>query len=299
VEIVSSTIGTPTTPPPSSEGAWLGDVLPAITLTKAQARVVDVIVRNPQLCSYAELAEIAERADVNSSTVVRTAQSLGYRGWPDLQRELRARYLTMISSEETMDERGEHRDYRSRVHDALNHDIGNLRLTLEANLPEEVEATISALAAARSITIVALGSLAGPAMVMAHLGSTMGFPIMFESRGGVHLAATANNLGKGDVLVVLNIWRPMRQVIAVAEATRQSGATVVAITDMRRGSLSTTADHLLIVPSEGLSFFQSVTAATSVVYGLLAGMEAVHPERSRAALRRTQQLWKDLDIYMD
>ena len=58
-------------------------------------------------------------------------------------------------------------------------------------------------------------------------------------------------------------------------------------------------DHLLVVASEGISFFQSVTAANSLVYGLLAGMEAAHPERSRAAIRRTQQLWKDLDIYLD
>jgi len=28
-------------------------------------------------------------------------------------------------------------------------------------------------------------------------------------------------------------------------------------------------------------------------------MEAAHPERSRVAIRRTQQLWKDLDIYLD
>ena len=54
-----------------------------------------------------------------------------------------------------------------------------------------------------------------------------------------------------------------------------------------------------MVASEGISFFQSVTAANSLVYGLLAGMEAAHPERSRATIRRTQQLWKDLDIYLD
>lgn len=279
-----------------SEAAWLGDALPESSLSKAQQRVVDVIVRNPQLSSYAELAEIAARADVNSSTVVRAAQSLGYRGWPDLQRELRARYLAMISTEDTLAEHGEH---RSPVHDALNHDIGNLRLTLEANAPSDVEAAITALAAADSITVVGLGSFAGPATVMAHLGSTMGYPIALENRGGVHLASSTNSLGEGDVLVVINMWRPVRQIVAVTEAAHQAGVGIVAITDMRRGRLAAAADHLLVVPSEGISFFQSITAATSVVYGLLAGMEAAHPDRSRAALRRTQQLWKDLDIYMD
>jgi DNA-binding MurR/RpiR family transcriptional regulator len=276
--------------------AWLGDALPDVSLSKAQSRVVDVIARNPQLSSYADIAEIAQRADVNNSTVVRAAQHLGYRGWPDLQRELRSRYLVMISTEDTLAEHGEH---RSPLHDALNHDIENLRLTLDSNTADDAEAAIAAMAAAKSITVVGLGSFSGPASVMAHLGSTMGYPITLENRGGVHLASSTNALGPGDVLVVINMWRSVRQIIVTAEAAKQSGATVIAISDMRRGRLAAAADHLLVVASEGISFFQSVTAANSLVYGLLAGMEAAQPERSRTALRRTQQLWKDLDIYLD
>ncbi|WP_050934457.1 MurR/RpiR family transcriptional regulator [Arthrobacter globiformis] len=276
--------------------AWLGDALPDLPLSKAQSRVVDVIARNPQLSSYADIAEIAQRADVNNSTVVRAAQHLGYRGWPDLQRELRSRYLVMISTEDTLTEHGEH---RSPLHDALNHDIENLRLTLDSNTADDAEAAIATMAAAKSIIVLGLGSFAGPASVMAHLGSTMGYPITLENRGAVHLASSANALGPGDVLVVINMWRSMRQIIVTAEAAKQAGAKVVAISDMRRGRLAAVADHLLVVASEGISFFQSVTAANSLVYGLLAGMEAAHPERSRAAIRRTQQLWKDLDIYLD
>jgi DNA-binding MurR/RpiR family transcriptional regulator len=279
-----------------SSHAWLGDALPDVPLSKAQTRVVDVIARNPQLSSYADIAEIAQRADVNNSTVVRAAQHLGYRGWPDLQRELRSRYLVMISTEDTLAEHGEH---RSPLHDALNHDIENLRLTLDSNTADDAEAAIATMAAAKSIIVLGLGSFAGPASVMAHLGSTMGYPITLENRGAVHLASSANALGPGDVLVVINMWRSMRQIIVTAEAAKQAGAKVVAITDMRRGRLAAVADHLLVVASEGISFFQSVTAANSLVYGLLAGMEAAHPERSRAAIRRTQQLWKDLDIYLD
>ncbi|MEU6841853.1 MurR/RpiR family transcriptional regulator [Streptomyces sp. NPDC046716] len=284
-------------PTEDAQSRWLGDALPDVPLSKAQARVVDVIVRNPQLASYAEIAQIAERADVNSSTVVRAAQTLGFRGWPDLQRELRARYLVHISTEDTLTEHGEH---HSPLHEALTHDIENLRQTLESNTAGDAEAAIATLAAARSILVVGVGSFAGPAGVMAHLGSTMGYPMALENRAGVHLATAVNSLGPGDVLVVVNMWRSVKQILVAAEAAHTAGAKVVAITDMRRGRLATSiADHLLIVPSEGISFFQSVTAATSVVYGLLAGMQAAQPERSRAAIRRTQQLWKDLDIYLD
>lgn len=74
---------------------------------------------------------------------------------------------------------------------------------------------------------------------------------------------------------------------------------MLAITDMRNSRIAQAADNLILVPSEGISFFQSITAATSVVYGLLAGMESTHPEHTREALRRTQNLWKELDVYTD
>lgn len=275
---------------------WLDDIIEPSTLPKAQRRVADVIMRNPQLASYAEIAEIAAHAEVNNSTVVRTAQGLGFLGWPDLQRELRSRYLVKISTEDTLVQHGEH---SSPLQAALTRDMENLRLALDANSADDVEATIATLAAARSILVVGHGSYAAPAGVMAHLGATMGYPITLESRAGVHLATSTNTLGPGDVMVVINIWRSIGQMIATAEAAHRAGVTIIAISDMRRGRLAAIAEHLLIVPSEGIAFFQSVTATTSVVYGLLAGMQAAHPERSRETIRRTQQLWKDLDIHLD
>lgn len=302
IHITSDTAAVPETVAPARMDPtgpgidWLDDIMAEQSLSKAQNRVAEVIIRNPQLASYAEIAEIAARAEVNNSTVVRTAQSLGFQGWPDLQRELRSRYLVKISTEDTLIQHGEH---SSPLRAALTRDMENLRLTLEANAPEEVEASIATLAAAKSILVLGHGSYAAPASVMAHLGATMGYPITLESRGGVHLVTSTNTLGPGDVLVVINIWRSIGQMIAAAEAAHQAGATIIAISDMRRGRLATIAEHLLVVPSEGIAFFQSVTATTSVVYGLLAGMQAAHPERSRETIRRSQQLWKDLDIHLD
>lgn len=277
--------------------AWLEGLVPSGGLSPAQRRVADTLGRNQQLASYADIGEIADRSMVDNSTVVRCAQSLGFRGWPDLKQDLRARYLAGLSTEETLFEHAA--DPRSAVHDAVTHDIENLRRTLETNTPEEIDPVMSALVSAGQILVTGMGSFSAPAIVMAHLGSTMGYPISAEIRGGVHLATALNGLDSGDVLVVINMWRPMRDVVAAAESARNAGVTVIALTDMRRGQRAQLADHSLIVPSEGVSFFQSVTAATSVVYGLLSGMEAAHPERSRAAIRRTQRLWEDIDAYAD
>lgn len=254
-----------------------------------------MLLENQQLASYSEIAEIAQRAEVNASTVVRFAQALGFRGWPELQQELRMRYLATLTSEETL---REHPAAASgAVHASIQRDVANLGRALESIDPAEGDAAIVALASAGRILVVGMGSFGAPASILAHLGSVMGYPISFEGRGGAHLAAAMTALGADDVLVVVSLWRPMRDVLAAATAAHAAGTTVVAITDMRRGRLAASADHVLVVPSEGVSFLQSTTATTSVVYGLLSGMESAHPERSRAALRRTQELWQQLGTF--
>lgn len=281
---------------PSAEPTWIANMIESARLSKSQRRVAEVILRNPRLASFADTADLAQRADVNNSTVVRTAQALGYRGWPDLQRELRAQYLAKISSEDTLLEHG---TYKSPVHDALERDIENLRNTHEATTGDEASRAIQHLSEAKNILVLGYGSFAGPANLLAHLGSTMGYSIAHESRGSVHLASALNTLGDKDLLVIVNMWRTNRHSALAAEAAKEQGANVLAITDMRNSRIAQAADNLILVPSEGISFFQSITAATSVVYGLLAGMESTHPEHTREALRRTQNLWKELDVYTD
>ncbi|MDQ4504386.1 MurR/RpiR family transcriptional regulator [Sinomonas sp. ASV322] len=281
-------------PAPAPEGSWLGDALPPVRLTKAQSRVVDALVLNPKLASYADLSEIAAKAEVNGSSVVRTAQALGYRGWPDLQRELRARYLVHISATAPLTHLVE---VRSPVHDSLLHDVENLREAVESIDPEAAQAAVDALCSAKRILVVAQGSYAAPAVVLAHLAATMGYPATFEGRSGVHLASAVSSLGPGDVLVVVHLWRSLRQLVTAARRAKEAGATVIAITDLRFGPVARASDHALIVPSEGVYAFQSATAATSVAYGLLAGMEAKEPERVREGLERTSSLWRDFDLY--
>lgn len=275
---------------------WLDGLVPSPGLSPAQRRVFDVIRRDPRTCSFAELGNVATAAEVDSSTVVRCAQRLGFRGWPALQQELRARYLATLSTEQTL---AEHPATMSVLQRAIRHDIGNLERTAETVDEGALAEVIDVLASARRFLVTAMGSFAGPATVLSHLAATMGYDAVFESRGGAHLATAVGRLEGDDVLVVMNFWRPMRDLVVAAESAAAAGVPVVVVTDMYQGVLASTADHVIVVPSEGLSFFQSCTASTSVIYALLAGLQEARPEPTTAAIRRIQQVWDQMGTYTD
>jgi DNA-binding MurR/RpiR family transcriptional regulator len=209
---------------------------------------------------------------------------------------LRARYLATLSTEQTL---AEHPPMSSVLQRAIRHDIAGLERAAETVDEDVLAEVVELLASARRVVVTAMGSFAGPATVLSHLAATMGYDATLESRGGAHLASAVGRLGPEDVLVVMNFWRPMRELVAAAETAGAAGVPVVVLTDMYQGVLASTADHVLVIPSEGLSFFQSCTASTSVVYALLAGLQEARPERTTAAIRHIQQVWAQMGTYTD
>ncbi|MFI7444948.1 MurR/RpiR family transcriptional regulator [Nonomuraea indica] len=274
---------------------WLSDLVPEKGLSPAMMRVIQVLMTNQRVASYGDVGEIATRAQVNSSTVVRCAQALGFKGWPVLQQELRARYLASLSSEETFYAHGE--TASSPGHNAIRQDIQNLRETLESVDPTDVDRAIETIAGSRRVVVVATGTFAAVGQIFAHLGSVLGYPISLETRGAVHLSSALAGFGPEDTLIVINVWRPIRDLLNAARLARKAGARVLTITDSRRGPYTELSDLMLVVPSEGVSFFQSVTAATSLAYGIVDGLAQVDPARTQERLRAARDYWETLQTY--
>lgn len=279
-----------------STNEWLADLIPGRGLSPALGRVFEALVTNPKLASYGDLEVIADAAAVNKSTVVRCAQALGFAGWAALQRELRARYLAAMTSEETFTAHTEG-SVSGPGHSAFLQDIQNLKDAMESVAAEDVEAVIEAIANASRTVVGATGTLTVPGQVLAHLATSIGYPITLENRGAVHLASALANFGEHDLLIVFNVWRPIRDLLNSARIAKDAGARVVAITDSARGPYRDLADHLLVVPSEGVSFFQSITAATSLAYGLVDGLARLDPAKTRARLAAARRMWETLDTY--
>ena len=62
----------------------------AATLTTTERRLADHLHLHWQDLPLTSAAELAQEVGVNPSSVTRFAQTLGYRGYPDLQRAVRA-----------------------------------------------------------------------------------------------------------------------------------------------------------------------------------------------------------------
>ncbi|MET7460912.1 MurR/RpiR family transcriptional regulator [Nonomuraea sp. NPDC005501] len=277
-----------TDPSTDTYDEWLRARVPGRGLRPKAAAVLDVLVSQPRRASYGSAAELAQLAGVNVATVTRTAQALGFAGWPALQQELRARYLSSLSAGQVA---AEHAGAGSPSSRSLRRDLDGLAL-LARRLDERVLLTIAeAVAAARRTVVVADGSYAAVGLALAHNARLAGYPVAAVTAGDAELANAVAALGPEDVLIAISFWRLYESTVLAAHEARSRGTRVFALTDAASPALAAAAEEVVMVPAEGEAFFPSLTAGIAVAQALVTQLAAVDPAHTGASIEAAESMW--------
>ncbi len=236
----------------------------AASLPRRLAQVAAFTIREPDEIAFGTLAQIAAKAQVQTSTLVRFAQSLGYAGFGEMQAVFRDHA------------RGRWPDYRERLealHDAPDGDPMAL-------LQGFVNASALSLARLRdgldpAALDRAVGLLAGAECVTL-LGSRRAFPVvayltyalrklglraeLVDQIGGLAPEQVAL-LGPRDVVLAVSFSPYAPATLALAEAAAAAGVAVVAITDGPFSPLVATATAWLEVAEADHAAFRSLAAS--------------------------------------
>ncbi|WP_345559519.1 MurR/RpiR family transcriptional regulator [Nonomuraea rosea] len=271
---------------------WLRARVPERGLRGKAAAVLEVLLSQPRRALFGSAVELAQLAGANVATVTRTAQALGFAGWPALQQELRARYLSLLSAGQVAAEHsGTSSPGSSPSSRSLSRDLDSLAL-LTRRMDETVLLTIAeAIAAARRTVIVADGSYAAVGLALAHNARLAGYPVTAVTAGDAELANAVAAIQAGDVLVAISFWRLYESTVLAANVARSRGVRVFALTDAASPALAAAAEEVVMVPAEGEAFFPSLTAGLAVAQALVTQLAAVDPARTGASIEAAEAMW--------
>lgn len=276
--------------------AWLRSLVPAEGFTASGRRLVNYLLMNVSTTSYAKAADIADAIDVSVSTVTRLAQQLGFEGWPDLQQNLRARYLARLSMVDISEIHGvTDTPFKS----ALRRDAESLATTIRHVDERSIARVAEALQNATRIHIAGMGSFAAVGQAFAHNLLIAGYPALAPIDRESTLSNTVATMGPGDVFVVCSYWRHYRAIVAAVTAAHRRGAHVLVITDYLPRQLTDAVDEVVLIPAEGTSFFPSLTVPMAVQQGILATLARLDPDRTRQHIETAEELWAELDLLID
>jgi DNA-binding MurR/RpiR family transcriptional regulator len=258
--------------------------------------IAQFVTDNPQFASLASTRQLAERTGADAATITRFAKALGFSGFNRLRQELRHTYLGHLDPQELMRRQ---RFARGNVYRAaILRDLQNLQNLLDTLDTSVLDRVAARLLAARRTVVIATGSYAAPALVLGHICTALDVHVDVETRGRLYWSSQIASLTSRDLVIGISFWQCDRDTVDALQWANEHGVPTAAITDSSVSPLAKHANLRVIVPTEGLLFFQSVTTSLSVVYGLVATIWARLSPSRRSTYARIRQAFRDLDVFV-
>ncbi len=254
--------------------------------SRSQKAVARYIIDHLEEVGYLSAEELGQKGNTSSSTVVRFAQSLGFAGYPELQKAARDEYRLGATARPVV-----HEDQLgfSIEEDILTRSLKTDALSLEEtitknNLPRFNKA-VAALAGAGRVLTVGLHEAAMVAEYSAYIFELLGMPCAAVTEGSESNVARLVRLGQGDVLLAIGFRRAHSVTVSFAQKAAAQGATVIVITDNSLSELADKSDLTLYADIDSTFFAHSLVGPMSLVMALAAGVYSRDRDRYDAGVR--------------
>lgn len=272
----------------NSVAEWLHRLSSPVKVSKKIQTVLSSLEAFPRLASYGTLREVAAKANASVSTIARTAQVLGFSGWPQFQEELRTVYISSLSAVEIIQHRRHGQERPSYAW--LFRDFDNMGSFLRGVDIDKIVRIAEAIASANRTFVVGLGSYNGVGQVLAHSANLYGFDVRLLTEEG-EISNTVAHLREGDLVITINFWRMYRKITAIIEACSEKGIPAVMLGENITREIEVQCFETIKIPSEAIGFSPSLTVLLSVVHAIVAELQAIDPDRSSRMIQEAEREW--------
>jgi DNA-binding MurR/RpiR family transcriptional regulator len=272
-----------------------------------QQKVLEFFLTKVLESSYLSAARIAELIEVSHSTVVRTAQTLGFEGFPEfqaaLQRELPGRInsgeptanLYQVSASKLISDliNQGNTSTDAILQSMMTADIRNIE-SLAAQVPiTDVEQAVKWLIDAPHTYIIGLRHSAPTALSFAMSLRQLRPNVALLQPGVGDLVEQITSITSGDVLFAICFDRYMRDTLRVMDHARLVGARVVVATDTPVSPAARRAD-LVFTIRQGVMFYGASAGLFSLLKAIIA---TILIKENAAAQKRLANIDKIVDEF--
>ena len=196
-------------------------------LNKAERKVAEVILHDPQQATRFSIAALAQAAGVSEPTVNRFCRSFGANGYPELKMQLAqslASGAAYVSRAVSADDGPE--AYTRKIFGST---IASLDSACQSLDPQHVSRAVDLLIQARQIHFFGLGASASVALDAQH--KFFRFNLAVSAHSDVLMQRMIASVAHtGDLFVIISYTGRTRELVEVARLARENGASVLGLT---------------------------------------------------------------------
>jgi len=240
-------------------------------LTSQEKKVADFLVSNGFNAAFLSIKKLAHEIKTSQATVVRFSQAIGYKGFVDLQKELKKLIQKKLSPVEGLEKMILEDSKKNLYWQIFQNDTENLKKTYNVNSSKILRRTVNELASARNIGFFGCRtSYAISYLLYYYLSRIRNNCELLENLAIGRLTNYLLNMGPNDLLVCVSFPRYAQQTIDIMKCAKKRGLKTLIITDKLLSPPAQIADLVLLAERESPTYFNSLTSAVSLVNYLAA-----------------------------
>jgi DNA-binding MurR/RpiR family transcriptional regulator len=259
-------------------------------LSPSRQRLLRQIIDESDETFFLSSREMGRRYNVDSATIIRTVQALGYEKFADFAQDLREHFVTRITPYSAMKAAEQtSQSIADRVRQSVGQDLENLnsfRANLDADKIVEIAKQINQ---ARRIVVIGIDFAASLAGSLAYALVRLGF----DADAPIGSSGVVQNKIKimtpKDLLIAISFGRGLRDTIGAVLSARQRNVPSFGITDGDRTPIAKYCDTYLVASTARTSFIDSYVAPTAAINAVLVACAHSQSDRSLEHLRESEE----------
>lgn len=267
--------------------------------SKGQKQIAQFIIEHYDKAAFMTAAKIGETVDVSESTVVRFAGSIGFSGFPELQKSLQVLIknklttVQRISLDEDIDEDND--QLHKRI---IRNEINSMRYLLDNIDTEALDKATDLILKADKIYILGLRTSSTLANYLGFYLDVILDNVKVLNNSGVNsLYEEIIRVKETDVLIVISFPRYSNNTIEATKFVKKHNAKIIAITDTEASPFHSLADVSLLAKSNIVSFIDSLVVPMCMLNSLIINIGMQEKEEIVQYFDRLEELWNNHSIY--
>ena len=263
------------------------------SLTRAERQLANKILENHPVSGLSTLTQIAEKSGVSPPTIVRMVKKLGFKGFPQLQtelrRELEAKIAGPIAKHDNWAQKAPDSHILNRFAEAV---IDNIRQSLSQIETETFDASCKLLSETRHSLYIIGGRITRA------LADYFFLHMQVIRKDVTHIQPLSYSwphyfldIKKGDVLVIFDIRRYENSTLKLAEMGHERGAQIILFTDQWRSPVEKFSKYCfsakIVVPSA----WDSTVELLLLVETFIAAIQELTWPETRARMEELEDMF--------
>lgn len=267
-------------------------------LSKGHRKIAAYIQENYDKAAFMTAAALGQKVGVSESTVVRFATELGFKGYPELQRELQQMIKSKLTAVQRMEVSQSLIGDGDIINSVLMGDMELIRETAERTSRDDFKNALAEINRAKRIYILGVRSSAALASFLAfYFNLVFDSVVLVDTSSASEMFEQMFRVDENDVCIAISFPRYSKQTVNALRFIADRKAKIIAITDTEKSPIASYANYLLVARSDMASVVDSLTAPLSLINALIVGVTLSRREEVYDNFNKLEGIWDEYQVY--